>query len=136
MRRTMHGFAFLAAMSLAAAAFAQTTPTATPTASMSTPTRTPTGAMTTPTHTPVSGIGTPTRTRTATPGMSVTTTVTPMVTGTPSAGGAPTDADQCKDDGWRTFTNPRFKNQGDCVSFVASQGRAGGNPKRSPTPTP
>jgi YVTN family beta-propeller protein len=30
----------------------------------------------------------------------------------------PTDKDQCKKGGWQTFTNPRFKNQGDCVSFV------------------
>ena len=140
MKRTMHGLAFLVAMSMAAAALAQTTPTATPTASMNTPTRTPTGTMTTPTRTvtPVNGFGspTPTRTCTATPGTSVTPTVTPMVTGTPAAGGTPTTVDQCKDGGWRTFTSPRFKNQGDCVSFVASQGRAGGNPKGSPTPLP
>jgi uncharacterized repeat protein (TIGR03803 family) len=33
--------------------------------------------------------------------------------------GPPTDKDQCKDGGWKTFTIPRkFKNQGDCVSFV------------------
>lgn len=30
----------------------------------------------------------------------------------------PTNKDQCKDDGWRSFTNPTFQNQGDCVSFV------------------
>jgi YVTN family beta-propeller protein len=30
----------------------------------------------------------------------------------------PTSKDQCKQGGWRTFTNPTFKNQGDCVSFV------------------
>jgi hypothetical protein len=28
----------------------------------------------------------------------------------------PTSKDQCKDGGWRNY--PRFKNQGDCVSFV------------------
>lgn len=33
----------------------------------------------------------------------------------------PTDKTQCKDDGWKTFTNPVFKNQGDCVSFVTTQ---------------
>jgi hypothetical protein len=38
--------------------------------------------------------------------------------------------------GWRNFTNPTFKNQGDCVSFVASQGRAKGNPEYTRTPTP
>jgi YVTN family beta-propeller protein len=33
--------------------------------------------------------------------------------------GPPTNKDQCKKDGWKTFTIPRkFKNQGDCVSFV------------------
>jgi hypothetical protein len=30
----------------------------------------------------------------------------------------PTNIDQCKKGGWGTFTNPTFKNQGDCVSFV------------------
>jgi hypothetical protein len=33
--------------------------------------------------------------------------------------GPPTNKDQCKKDGWKVFTIPRkFKNQGDCVSFV------------------
>jgi hypothetical protein len=31
--------------------------------------------------------------------------------------------DVCKDGGWRTFTNPSFKNQGDCVSFFATGGK-------------
>jgi hypothetical protein len=30
---------------------------------------------------------------------------------------------ECKNGGWKTFTNPAFKNQGDCVSFVATGGR-------------
>jgi YVTN family beta-propeller protein len=30
----------------------------------------------------------------------------------------PTGIDQCKAGGWQTFTNPKFKNQGECVSFV------------------
>ena len=30
----------------------------------------------------------------------------------------PTNKDQCKNDGWQTFTEPSFNNQGDCVSFV------------------
>jgi hypothetical protein len=50
--------------------------------------------------------------------------------------GAPTTSAQCMNGGWRNFTNPRFKNQGDCVSFVASQGRAKGNPEYTRTPTP
>jgi len=37
--------------------------------------------------------------------------------------GPPTSKDQCYNDGWKifdwqTFTEPTFKNQGDCVSFV------------------
>jgi len=47
---------------------------------------------------------------------SVTTSVT-----------SPADKDQCKKDGWTTFKNadgsPMFKNQGDCVSFVATGGK-------------
>lgn len=35
----------------------------------------------------------------------------------------PTDVEQCKQDGWQTFNNPSFKNQGDCVSFVATGGK-------------
>ena len=45
-----------------------------------------------------------------------------------SGGTTPTDKNQCKDSGWKTFSNPSFKNQGDCVSFVASKGKARGNP--------
>lgn len=35
--------------------------------------------------------------------------------------------DQCKKDGWMTFYNPVFKNQGDCVSYVQSNENAIGN---------
>lgn len=35
--------------------------------------------------------------------------------------------DECKNGGWKNFQT-QYKNQGDCVSSVASQGRAGGNP--------
>lgn len=38
-----------------------------------------------------------------------------------------TDKGQCKNGGWQSFSNPTFKNQGDCVSFVASGGKAKGN---------
>jgi len=31
--------------------------------------------------------------------------------------GPPTNKDQCKKDGWKTFNNPTFKNQGQCVSY-------------------
>jgi 6-phosphogluconolactonase len=34
---------------------------------------------------------------------------------------APTTKEQCKNGGWRNF--PQFKNQGDCVSFVATNGK-------------
>jgi len=30
----------------------------------------------------------------------------------------PTEKNQCKKDGWETFTDPTFKNQGQCVSYV------------------
>jgi hypothetical protein len=39
----------------------------------------------------------------------------------------PTSKDQCKNGGWQTFTDPSFKNEGDCVSFVATGGKNGGN---------
>ena len=35
--------------------------------------------------------------------------------------GPPTNKDECKKDGWKTFNNPTFKNQGQCVSSVVSQ---------------
>jgi hypothetical protein len=34
----------------------------------------------------------------------------------------PTETDQCKKNGWRNFGD-MFKNQGDCVSFVATNGK-------------
>jgi hypothetical protein len=36
---------------------------------------------------------------------------------------APTSKDECKNGGWATFTNPQFKSQGDCVSYVATGGK-------------
>jgi hypothetical protein len=41
-------------------------------------------------------------------------------TTTPPTTTQPTSKDQCKKDGWKTFTNPSFKNQGQCVSSVTS----------------
>jgi hypothetical protein len=38
----------------------------------------------------------------------------------------PSSKDDCKNGGWKNFT-PAFKNQGDCVSFVATQGKNGPN---------
>lgn len=37
----------------------------------------------------------------------------------------PSDMNQCKKGGWETFTNPTFKNQGACVSYVQSNENAG-----------
>ena len=36
----------------------------------------------------------------------------------------PTSKDACKDGGWSTFNTPVFKNQGDCVSFIASNSKS------------
>jgi hypothetical protein len=47
-----------------------------------------------------------------------TTTTTTTSTSTPSP--VPTKA-SCKHDGWRTFTSPRFHNQGQCLSFFEHQ---------------
>jgi hypothetical protein len=38
-----------------------------------------------------------------------------------------TSKDECKNGGWETFET-QYKNQGDCVSSVASEGKAKGNP--------
>jgi hypothetical protein len=39
--------------------------------------------------------------------------------------GPPSDLDACKDDGWSIFNNPTFKNQGACVSYVATRQHLG-----------
>ncbi|MFH1582432.1 MAG: hypothetical protein ABIA08_01600 [bacterium] len=39
--------------------------------------------------------------------------------------GPPIDKNECKKDGWMSFNNPTFKNQGDCVSYVQSNENAG-----------
>jgi parallel beta-helix repeat protein len=66
-------------------------------------------------------------------GDKVTTNVTftPWLTsnnlaGPCTGGAAPTTADQCKNGGWMTLKDDQghsFKNQGDCVSFVATKGK-------------
>lgn len=35
----------------------------------------------------------------------------------------PTTKNQCKDNGWKSFTSPTFKNQGQCVSYVEHLGK-------------
>lgn len=38
--------------------------------------------------------------------------------------GPPSDADECKDDGWMKFTHPgSFSNQGECVDYVRHRAR-------------
>jgi hypothetical protein len=39
--------------------------------------------------------------------------------------GPPTDKNECKDNGWKTFNSPTFKNQGQCVSYVQANPKAG-----------
>jgi len=41
---------------------------------------------------------------------------------------SPANADQCKNNGWKTFNNPTFKNQGDCVSWVQHNVNGNGTP--------
>jgi hypothetical protein len=100
-----------------ATATASPTLTASPTQSATpTPSTTPTAvARDTPTSSPTA---TTTSSATATTRPSSTPTVTP--TATPSR---PLTKDDCKDGGWQRYSSPRFKNQGDCVSYVATGGR-------------
>ena len=39
--------------------------------------------------------------------------------------GPPTLMSQCKDNGWKVFSSPVFKNQGECVSYIQSNDHAG-----------
>jgi len=39
----------------------------------------------------------------------------------PEVSGGPTKKSQCKHGGWKTFTSPKFKNQGQCVSWFNHQ---------------
>lgn len=41
--------------------------------------------------------------------------------------GPPANKNECKKDGWMLFNNPFFKNQGDCVSYVATGGKPRSN---------
>ena len=50
-----------------------------------------------------------------------------MAAVTNTVNGVPTTKKQCKNDGWKNYVKGtpatrRFKNQGDCVSFVATHG--------------
>lgn len=44
---------------------------------------------------------------------------------TPVTETTPTNKDECKKGGWATFNSPTFKNQGQCVSYVQANGKAG-----------
>ena len=48
---------------------------------------------------------------------------TNIVQGPPPPPPAPTTTAECKNGGWKNYTALGFKNQGDCVSFVASKGK-------------
>ncbi len=41
---------------------------------------------------------------------------------------SPSNADQCKNNDWKSFNNPTFKNQGDCVSWVQHNVNGHGTP--------
>src|SRR5262249_10880604 len=76
----------------------------------------------TPTKTPLSPTATPTNTArppTATP---TNTPVPPTATPTPTSE-HPRSKEDCKDGKWRSFTNPSFKNQGNCIAYVAKAAR-------------
>ncbi len=48
----------------------------------------------------------------------------PVIVGLDLTGGAyPISKDECKEGGWETFTDPSFRNQGQCVSWVNRQDR-------------
>ena len=53
----------------------------------------------------------------ATDGVEFNDTIYDFETGT-----RPSSKDECKNGGWQTFDDPAFKNQGECVSFVAAGG--------------
>ncbi len=51
------------------------------------------------------------------------TTIYPEVTPPPAT--TPANKEECKNGGWKTFADPAFKNQGQCVSYVQSNDHAG-----------
>jgi YVTN family beta-propeller protein len=59
--------------------------------------------------------GTTTITRTATDAAGNQSSCQQIITVVPNT---PANKDQCKNDGWQSFTNPTFQNQGACVTFV------------------
>ena len=58
----------------------------------------------------------------------------------PTTGGAPTAKADCKKGGWKSFTTPAFKNQGQCVAYVNhhsghGKGKDGGTTTTTTTTT-
>jgi predicted extracellular nuclease len=47
----------------------------------------------------------------------------PVIVGLDLFRSYPISKDECKKGGWRTFTDPTFRNQGQCVTWVNRQGR-------------
>jgi len=43
----------------------------------------------------------------------------------PAVASGPTSKDACKNGGWKTFSNPSFKNQGQCVSYANHHSTSG-----------
>jgi hypothetical protein len=65
----------------------------------------------------------------------VTQVPVPTTGGGPATGGGPTSKSDCKRGGWKNFTNPSFKNQGQCVSSVARAGHGRKNGRGAPAVT-
>jgi uncharacterized protein len=63
-------------------------------------------------------------------GGSDTATVTIEVLEVEEPPAGPVTKDDCKKGGWQDYTDPSFKNQGQCVSYVASAGKSGGKAPR------
>jgi len=76
-------------------------------------------------YTPDAGFtGTDTFVYTASDGNGGTAIATVTITVTKPLVGPPTDANACKNGGWKKFNNPVFKNEGACVSSVKARPKA------------
>ncbi len=74
------------------------------------------------TYTPDAGfVGTDTFSYTISDGKGGSDTATVTVVVIRLVVGPPTDANDCKKDGWRRFNNPAFKNEGECVKYVKAR---------------
>jgi hypothetical protein len=81
-------------------------------------------------YTPAAGFsGTETLAATASDAEGGTAAATLTVTVVPVVSGPPTTKEDCQNGGWRTFTNPSFKNQGECLKFVSGGPGKGANGK-------